>query len=212
MPIPKHKESGILPPFLGDEPGRAKADQTPYRVTIEEVVARFGTSQRRREILRGFLSYRRTLRSVGITLGVMWVDGSFIDVMKREPGDIDMILLVEPPLAWQAGGIPAAHQPIVDELLSPSKAKAKYLCEVFVIDLSNRGLSVAREVAYWFSLFSHQRETFAWRGTLELAIASPDDDAGAEGLITLMEKAAEEEAKAAAEASPSGPQAGEAHE
>ena len=72
-----------MPPFLGSTPGAAPSLMSPYDVTASEIVARFGTTPGRREILRGWLDHRAAMRVIGIDKGFQWLDGSFVE--DKEP-------------------------------------------------------------------------------------------------------------------------------
>jgi hypothetical protein len=192
MTIPKHTVGGKLPPFLGAEPGGQKALQSPYRTTLEEFIAKFATSDRRRTIADGLIRFRRELRSVGLT-AIQWLDGSYIDVMSREPNDVDVVSLIQAPAAWDKGIPPEAAEKIA-ALTDRPAVKAKYSVDALYVELGGDQVSLAREIAYWYGLFSHARETFAWRGILEVELASADDDGGAFDILTLMtERAAASE-------------------
>ena len=91
--IPQWDSRGLLPPHLG---GGTSADRrSPYRVSLLEMVERFGSTPARRKLMAGFLGFRAALHQAGLTQGFQWVNGSFVtDVMKRdnkEPQDIDVV-------------------------------------------------------------------------------------------------------------------------
>jgi hypothetical protein len=44
-------------------------------------------------------------------------------------------------------------------------------------------------VAYWYGLFSHQRETYVWRGVVEVQLS--DDDTGARYILEEMGRRAQ---------------------
>jgi len=93
--IPIHNHDGVLPPFTPGGSPTELGDMSPYRVDLLEVVQKFGITEERREILGGLLAYRNALRSVGISSGFQWIDGSFVEdcerVRGRPPKDIDII-------------------------------------------------------------------------------------------------------------------------
>lgn len=172
MPIPPFDHAGVLPPHLGD--AIAPGDRSPYASTMEVVVARFATSQDRREILRGLLDYREALRTeLGIAAGVQWLDGSFVEdverVEARPPGDVDVLTIARfPPLS----SLTAPQR----ELLASERTKARFRCDAYPLDL-DRISSVEQllaRVTYWFSLFSHRRDG-RWKGLLAVAIDAGDD-------------------------------------
>jgi len=186
MPIPAFNLSLVLPPFLGDRPG-ASATQSPYSATTEELVHRLGTTPARNVLLRGFLNLRAELRAIGVDQGFQWIDGSFVEDKERRlglaPGDIDLVTIFNRPAALVATPDWNAHiTPYLGTLFHAGHCKAEYHCEAFYIDGSASGLTIASQSAFWFSLFSHQRETFRWKGLVrcELGPAAIDVAADAE--------------------------------
>jgi len=186
MTIPSFNLGLVLPPFLGSRPG-SMALQSPYVATPEEVVHRFGTTPTRNEYLRGWLTLRQELRNLGIERGFQWVDGSFVEDKERRlnlpPSDIDLVTCFERPIGLENNLAWRAHaEPFDDTLFDPGYCKATFHCEAFYIDLGRSGSSVASLSAFWFSLFSHQRDTFQWKGVVRVPLgdATVDADANAE--------------------------------
>ncbi len=71
--IPNFDENGNLPPGV-------------YRVSLEDVKARFTWNKRRRHLFDGLAAAVANLAAAGVA--TVWVDGSFT-TSKEEPGDID---------------------------------------------------------------------------------------------------------------------------
>lgn len=71
--IPKVNENGNLPPGV-------------HYATWTEIVTRYATSVRRRELLDGFLDALRSLKIAGCRTA--YLDGSFV-TSKNHPGDFD---------------------------------------------------------------------------------------------------------------------------
>lgn len=181
MSIPSYDAGGVLPPFLGTSPGSA-ASQSPYEASPEELVLRFGTSAYRNRLLRGLLELRKDFRGMGIVSGYQWIDGSFVEDKERTtgapPNDIDVVSLIERPLvatddaSWQLLITP--HLPTI---FNPAHCKARYSCDAYAIDLGAPPLGIAAQCAYWFGLFSHQRNTYRWKGIVGCPMGSdPMDD------------------------------------
>jgi hypothetical protein len=89
MSVPLFTIDGILPPFTGVGPGDDPALRSPYMADSIEVVARFGSSAGRRQILKGWLDQRSMLRGIGIVRGFQWLDGSFLE--EKDPKDLDVV-------------------------------------------------------------------------------------------------------------------------
>lgn len=184
--IPHMNASSVLPPYVGPEPG-AKADMSPYVVSMSDVVARFATSLERVAILRGLLSYRDAVRALGLTEGHQWLDGSFVEdvesVRKRPPQDIDIVTFT--PIL---GTVPEKRALVQTNLaiFDSAIAKKTFHCDAFFVDLSIKPLLVVDWTRYWFGLFSHQRVTNLWKGILQVPLLSDDVSAG--DLLSMLEQ------------------------
>ncbi len=184
--IPKMNPSSVLPPFLGEEPGASAAAMSPYPSTMLEVAQRFATSPERIAIFRGLLSYREAVRELGLTEGYQWFDGSYVEDVEthrgRPPGDIDIVTFTPiPGTLTEKRAMVNANLPIFHSKM----AKDTYHCEAFFVDLTIPALSLVDRTRYYFGLFSHQRETFQWKGMLQVPLIS--DDAAALAWINLQE-------------------------
>lgn len=187
--IPSFGLGDVLPPFLGDDVVGAFLPRSPYLATMSEFVTRFATSPERAAILRGFKGYRDAIRDIGFMQGFQWIDGSFVEacetVKGRPPGDVDVISIIHRPTAHAASDPWAAFVDVHgDTLLDSQYCKATYSCDAYFIDLDIPPYLVAQQTAYWFGLFSHQRDTFRWKGLVQLDIQS-DDEAAMELLAEI---------------------------
>lgn len=81
MTIPPFSDSGNLPEGVHD-------------ATWDEIVDRFGTNERRRELLEGLRRALDNLRAAGCRR--VYLDGSFVTT-KDEPGDFDV--------CWEVAGV-----------------------------------------------------------------------------------------------------------
>jgi len=180
MPIPKALPIGILPPFL-KAPTR-RDDVSPYRATAVELVERFATSARRIRILEGLLAYRAELRRVGLSTGLQWIDGSFVEPLNPAPNDVDVVTLAP---------LPTSCSPVDGHLFDPAEARRRFLCDAYFVDLAGAEATwIVRESIYWFALFSHQRRTLSWKGIVELDLTAPDDDGAARERLESLKRAA----------------------
>ena len=90
--LPPWEPCGLLPAVDPRYPN--KTNSSPYRISLSELVIRFGTSAIRRRLLLGLLDYRKALYRAGISGGFQWVSGSFVEDVEnrkgRGPADIDI--------------------------------------------------------------------------------------------------------------------------
>lgn len=174
-PIPPHNPGGVLPPFDGIDPAQ-RAQRAPYRASLEEVVHRFATSPNRIAILRGYLRLRTVVHQAGLVNGFQWLDGSFIDQMAREPNDLDVVtFFFRPEGATRStlGNLWSRYQDAFD----PTAARRTYRCDAYYVDMSAPGTDeLVRQTVYWHGLFSHQRETYTWRGMIEVNLSPSGDE------------------------------------
>ncbi len=172
MSIPAFENSGVLPPYLSDP--AAAMGRSPYASNMDELVARFATSQIRREILGGLLDYRAALKAeLGIESGIQWLDGSFVEDVERTearpPGDVDVVTIASFPAASELTNGQRA-------LLDARQTKTRFRCDAYPLDLT-RIASVEhllKSVTYWFSLFSHRRDG-RWKGLVAVPLDADDD-------------------------------------
>ena len=147
---------------------------------MSQLVERFATSPERASILRGLASYRAALRDAGFSEGFQWIDGSFVENCETErgrpPGDVDVVSVLHRPLAHS--GLDAWAQFVEDHgetLLDSQHCKATFRCDAYYIDLDIAPILATGQTAYWFGLFSHQRDTFRWKGLVQVELQSDDD-------------------------------------
>ena len=179
--IPKHDHAGVIPPFLGEP---TSANCSPYRATIADVVARFGTSKKRRDILRGLLRYRAELRAEGFD-GFQWLDGGFLDQKAQEPNDVDVITFYRRKDGWDVAFLQALAERRGDLF---SETFSTFACDAYFVDLDddNRDLLV-RQIAYWVGLFSHQRITAVRRGLVQVVLGPADEDEAACAMLQTLD-------------------------
>jgi hypothetical protein len=190
--IPPFNDGGVLPPFVGgDVTGVLNQPRSPYKSSALALVERFATSRERGIILRGLLNFRARLRAVGFVNGIQWIDGSFVEDVEisrqRPPGDVDVVTLIQRPSAIQNFAEWANFLQTNAAVFDPARAKADFFCDAYFIDLNLDGRDVAEQASYWFGLFSHQRDTFRWKGMVQLELM--EDDAAADAALLAKEGA-----------------------
>ena len=176
--LPDHEPEGVLPPYVGGVLDGAL--QSPYDVTATEIVERYGITEKRRTMLRGLFEYRAWLRSVGVT-GFQWIDGSFVDLGSKIPGDIDVVTFFRPPVGQsytQFLDYLREHRP---DLLPGKKTVAGV--HIQVVELEQKAENLVWWVQSLASLFSHQRESNRHRGFISLEL--DHDDGPAIALLAL---------------------------
>lgn len=184
--IPDLTEAGVIPPFLPEQGPTALAAMAPYRVSITEVALKFGNhSAERTRIFCGLLDYRARLRALGIEQGFQWIAGSYLEdcekLRGRPPKDVDVVTFARRPPAQIAAeaweGLVLENRP----LFTRADVMKSHHCDTFFEDLCLPSEYLVSKARYWFGLMSHQRETFLWKGILEVKLV--DDDASARAIL-----------------------------
>ena len=181
--IPNWNAQGVLPLIHSDDPTSVK--RSPYRVSLIDLVLRFGTSSRRQTILYGLFRYRAALHRARLNNGFQWVDGSFLEhieqIEHREPGDIDVVTFYRLPDGLPQDSLVQAHR----ELFDPRQAKVNFHVDgYFVHLLQATPETLVQKATYWHSLWSHRRDNL-WKGYLQIDLA-PEDDAAAKTRLDTM--------------------------
>jgi hypothetical protein len=180
LPIPSFTTSGVLPPYLGSNPGLQSELMSPYRATVTEVVGRFATSTERMKILAGWLAYRIAMREIGLDRGFQWLNGSFLEdkenLRQEPPNDLDLLFFMRRPSGLAANrpfeGFVAAHRVLFER----RAVKAAFRLDLFLIDLDGDSEAALSAGRYLLQLFSHQRDTGLWKGMLEVRQEDQGDD------------------------------------
>ncbi len=184
--IPNWTSSGLLPPIRsldGTSPDRA-----PYIVTLRSLIDRFATSPERISILQGFLNFRVALHECGINKGFQWLNGSFMThvevIDSRNPNDIDVVTFFFLPPKMTQKSLMQSHS----NLFSPTETKGIYRVDSypFILNTSLQPRHV-NEIAYWYSMWSHTKETNLWKGFLQVNLA-PDEESIAKQLLEQKNK------------------------
>lgn len=178
--IPSFSSSGVLPPFITEDPSEPNS-MSPYQVGLVEFVTHFGTTPERKLLLRGLLNYRLKMKNVGFTDGIQWIDGSFVEniekIQGRPPADVDLVTFSAIPTSitceneWDL--FFDENRSLFDNTLS----KKEFYCDAFYVNIHTNPLYLIQQVRYWFGLFTHQRSTSLWKGIIELNLAEDESDA-----------------------------------
>lgn len=198
MPIPPFNIHGVIPPFIGPHgPGGAAEHLTPYLAKATEVVATLGGSQIRRDILRGWLQHRQSLRRIGLVQGFQWLDGSFVE--NKVPKDLDVVTFIRRPQAANTPQLVSALMRANPGVFDRNTVKAAHFLDAFFIDMDGNRETVVDLTRYWLGLFSHCRGTAMWKGMLQVRLEDTLDDAAAVAALDAAQAAADA-AQAAADA------------
>lgn len=179
--IPEFDIHGVVPPVRPGAPGHSP-DRAPYASDMLGFCQRFGGTTERRAILRGLLELRAALHRAGMAEGFQWMDGSFAEDVERlrhcPPADVDVVTFAL--LGSEEEQLARLQQ--APELFEPGSVKARYQVDHYVLPADGRGFApqeFVRLVAYWSSLWSHQRGSGHWKGYVSVPLQSNDAEARA---------------------------------
>ena len=198
---------GLLPPYIGDS-AASPSYRSPYSISVETLVAELGTTQLRRELLVGFLSFRSRLRNAGVENAWQWINGSFVeneilrprDDGKEHPQDIDVVTLWHLPDEQFAGAqtwaeIYQREQEFTDkhpEVFDRDRVKMELRVDSLWIPLIQEIPRIVEQVSYWYGLWSHTKPSnefqygeMAWKGFIQVGFNTREDDLAQDALRRL---------------------------
>jgi hypothetical protein len=184
--IPGWNSQGVLPPVDTSNP--VSRDRSPYVVSVDDFVLRFGTSLERLNILDGLLSFRSALHVAGLISGFQWLDGSFLESIEslesRPPHDIDVVTFYYLPSSHTQRTLLSGHPQLFDR----DFIKNNYHVDAYFIDLmSNIPEELISNSAYWYSIWSHRRNSL-WKGYLQIDLSQTDDHIAKDNLDGIMSR------------------------
>jgi hypothetical protein len=154
---------------------------SPYHANMADMVRHFSLSDERTRILLGLLDYREALRKAGFIAGFQWIDGSFVENSEstrgRAPNDIDVVTFAKRPLPQLSGDEWVKFINNNPNIFNPRIVKSTFHCDAYFVDLDKTSRLLVDDTRYWFGLFSHQRDSFLWKGMLRIDLASDDQEA-----------------------------------
>jgi hypothetical protein len=163
-------------------------------VSLKDLVSRFGISSQRLNILEGLLLLRQELHKIGLVKGFQWLDGSFSEnielLQSRAPNDIDVVTFFHPPDTKTEDGLLMEYPQLFDK---------DYLRDTYHVDAYYVGLpdekmeedeleDLVADSIYWYGVWSHQRNSFSWKGYLQIDLSPTDDNITLDALHSIMNK------------------------
>jgi len=181
--IPAWNSAGVLPPIRPNAPG-SSPDRSPYLVELAALFDRFATSLERMAILDGLLRFRADLHAAGITSGFQWLDGSFLEQVEalecRAPRDMDLVTFLDLPQGLDQRSLVQRHGVLFDQ----KHLKATYAMDAYFAVLGQpTDQWQVKNIAYWYSLWSHRRDGL-WKGFAQVDL-DPSQDGDARAILNL---------------------------
>ncbi len=181
--VPAWNSVGVLPPIRPSAPG-SSSDRSPYAVDLAVLFDRFATSPERMAILDGLLGFRANLHAAGITSGFQWLDGSFLEQVEalesRAPRDMDVVTFLDLPQGMDQRSLVQRHGSLFDQ----KHVKATYAMDAYFAVLGQpTDQWQVKNIAYWYSLWSHRRDGL-WKGFVQVDL-DPSQDGDARAILKL---------------------------
>ena len=170
-PIPDWNADGVLPPFLT---GPNVEPTSPYSVSLVDLIVRFGNTEGRRRQLIELLDFRSQLHKAGMTKGFQWINGSFVEEVEQTrperpaPEDIDVVTFYHIP----EGRTDASLEQSLSHILNDPD----YVIDAYFVQLNDIDAEILVDLTrYWYGLWSHKRETFQWKGFVQVSLQDTED-------------------------------------
>lgn len=190
--IPNWNLHGVLPPIDPSNP--VSKHRSPYKVSLIDLIPRFGISIERLEILEGLLSLRSELHGVGLVKGFQWLDGSFSEnielLQSRPPNDIDVVTFFHLPDAKTENDLLIEYPQLFDRdhIWDTYHVDAYYVGLPDADPAENDLEDLIADSIYWYGVWSHQRNSFSWKGYLQVDLSPTDDNIALEALNRISNK------------------------
>lgn len=175
---------GVIPPIVDTYNG-ASPNRSPYAISVLDFVQQYAFSSERHQILLKFLDYRQQVCQLGIQDGFQWVNGSFTEnverIKGRPPNDIDVVNFVIP-----SNEINEEYLETHQYIFQPSTVKQVYQVDAYWVDLTYAYQDpryLIEQTAYWYSMWSHQRDTNIWKGFYQIDFNLEEDNKARQWLI-----------------------------
>lgn len=180
--IPDWDSFGIIPASIYGEPN------SPYEVSLPDIVAQFGSTESRQSLLMGLLNFRAELHSAGLVQGFQWIDGSFMENVEerenRNPRDIDLVTFFYIPDHHTQESLVQEFSSIFDH----DEVKDIYAVDSYFVPLNQVSPeTIVNRSVYWHSLWSHNRDSRR-KGYLQVDLASIQDSGARTELDRLIKE------------------------
>ena len=177
MVIPDWNSKSVLPTVrrVRPEDQTLPENRSPFEATMTHVVERFAYTTERVNLIQNLMDYRNTLYAAGITDGLQWINGSFVEHVETRPrsgkaptpDDIDVVTFYHPP---------SQETPETQDLFRPSATRQRFNIDGYGIPLGGEFTDDEVEfVAYWFGMWSLRKDDHEPKGFVKVYL-NPQND------------------------------------
>ena len=163
-------------------------------VSLTDLIPRFGISSERLEILGGLLSLRSEFHKIGLVKGFQWLDGSFSEnielLQSRPPRDIDVVTFFHTPDTKTEDDLLIEYPHLFDK----DHLWKTYHVDAYYVGLPDADLAedeledLIADSIYWYGVWSHQRNSFSWKGYLQIDLSPTEDNIALDALYRIMNR------------------------
>lgn len=183
--IPPHRPDGTLPPYSSDDSQHQVETAAPYGVALLDIVERLVISEARARLFLRYLAFCEALREQGLVQGLQWIGGSFVELRKTEPNDIDLLTFYRRPRAWTDRETELAAVGRSPHLFDRSQAKAQFDCDARFVELTCPPEFLLNWATRWYVLYAHDRAG-QWNGFLQVKLPPPAEIEEARGAVARL--------------------------
>jgi hypothetical protein len=172
--LPFWNNMGILPPVRPEMSGNSM-ERSPYQITLSDFFNYFSTTQKRKEILTGFLTFRSELHKLGMTHGFQWLDGSFLEDIEmlenRPPRDLDIVTFYQLPDGETQQSLTQKNK----DIFNTTHLKSTFAIDGYFVMLGHLAkVERIKKITYWYSMWSHRRNGL-WKGFVQIDLDPSQD-------------------------------------
>ncbi|HMU15704.1 MAG TPA: hypothetical protein PKE53_17080 [Flavobacteriales bacterium] len=187
--IPQWNMHGVLPHIIGHGDQELRS---PYRVSLPDVIHRFGNYPDRTLILDGFLKFRERLHTLGLVEGYQWLDGSFVEdselLLNRQPGDIDVVTFYKEPSGLTQAALLANDADLFSFDADKVKArKDRYKVDSYMFSLTGDPKYLHAQTCLWHDTWSIRRNNVR-KGYVSIDLDPKDDNEATALVLDLKNK------------------------
>ena len=170
-PIPDWNDSTVIPAIDPGDP--VSPERSPYGASLLDIVRRFGHTRARRQLLKGLLDFRSELHVAGFVDGFQWLNGSFAENIElredRDPCDIDLVTFFYGPEEYDS--INTLFYVLDRDRIGETHSIDHYHVALSELSPTN----IVERARYWYSVLSHRRRDYLWKGFVEIDLAADGD-------------------------------------
>ncbi len=108
-----------------------------------------------------------------------------ISPRNRPPNDVDVVTFYHRPAGTIQLSLVAARPDLFPATTADHDAlKARFRVDAYTQDLGTASRRLVSRTSYWYSLWAHQRDTFQWKGFLQVELTPADNLSAAKLLVT----------------------------